>query len=282
MVFTEENSRDDYIPVHIILGIEDYNRIRLQEAPVIGRKPSYPVAEQTKLGWILFGGKANQLSKELCHFTMTGQQQFEQLCNIDVLGLKDSTTESKFDHDAFKKQIVQNENGQYTTRLPWKPDQVQLPNNKALSFGRLQSTTKKLERMGKLDDYHAIMQEQHDMGMLESPPNGSDNTKVHYIPHHPVIKEESKTTPLRIVYDCSAKSSNTAPSLNECLETGPPLQPHLFDVLLRNRFRKFLITGDIKKAFHQIHLQAEYRDVQQVLSTKTCKIDRWWSIDSQE
>ena len=250
LVFTEEESRDEYLPVHILLGIADYNRIRLPQAPIIGKKPTYPVAEQTKLGWILFGGKTDQLDRELCHFTMTGQQQFEQMCDIDVLGLKDPTTESEFDHEEFKKQIIQNKEGQYTTRLPWKPDQVQLPDNKTLSFVRLQSTTKKLERMGKLTDYDNIMQEQLSMGMIEPAPKESNQAKVHYIPHHAVIKEESQTTPLRIVYDCSAKSSNTTPSLNECLETGPPLQPHLFDVLLRNRFRKFVITGDIKKAFH--------------------------------
>ena len=187
------------------------------------------------------------------------------MCDIDVLGLKDPTTESEFDHEEFKKQIIQNKEGQYTTRLPWKPDQVQLPDNKTLSFVRLQSTTKKLERMGKLTDYDNIMQEQLSMGMIEPAPKESNQAKVHYIPHHAVIKEESQTTPLRIVYDCSAKSNNTTPSLNECLETGPPLQPHLFDVLLRNRFRKFVITGDIKKAFHQIHLPPEDRDVQRVL-----------------
>ena len=140
-----------------------------------------------------------------------------------------------------------------------------MPDNKTLSFVRLQSTTKKLERMGKLTDYDNIMQEQLSMGMIELAPKESNQAKVHYIPHHAVIKEESQTTPLRIVYDCSAKSNNTTPSLNECLETGPPLQPHLFDVLLRNRFRKFVITGDIKKAFHQIHLPPEDRDVQRVL-----------------
>ena len=70
---------------------------------------------------------------------------------------------------------------------------------------------------------------------------------------------------MRIVYDCSARENQQSPSLNDCLETGPPLQPHLFDVLLRNRFKRYVITGDIEKAFHQIHLHPDDRDVQRVL-----------------
>ena len=266
LTFTEEDSSGESLPVHILLGVRDYQKIRTSEQPVLGLNPQTdPVAEYTQFGWILFGASGEKQQRDICHFTMTGQEQFEQLCKTDVLGLEEPVKSDDFDHEVFKEQIQQNNDGQYTTRLPWKPNQVPLPDNKPLSYGRLQSTTKKLERMGKLGDYHAIMQEQFSLGMLELVPKEPSDTKVHYIPHHPVIKEDSETTPLRIVYDCSAKPNLSTPSLNDCLETGPPLQPHLFDVLLRNRFRRFIITGDIKKAFHQIHLQAEDRDVQRVL-----------------
>ena len=108
--------------------------------------------------------------------------------------------------------------------------------NKTISFVRLQSTTKKLERMGKLTDYDNIMQKQLSMGMIEPAPKESNQAKVHYIPHHAVIKEESQTTPLRIVYDCSAKSNNTTPSLNECLET-------VFKVFLNFLFSRLYIPS---------------------------------------
>ena len=46
----------------------------------------------------------------------------------------------------------------------------------------------------------------------------TDN-KVHYLPHHGVVREDKDTTKLRVVYDASSKSSG--PSLNECLYKGP-------------------------------------------------------------
>jgi len=266
LVFTEEESTGDYLPVHILLGVNDFKRIRLQEAPVIGRQPHDPLAEMTKLGWIMYGGSTQHSGTELCHFTMTGQQEFEKMCNLDVLGLKESTTptETLFDHEKFKQQIVMENNGKYHTSLPWRAEQMDLPDNKTLSYGRLISTTKKLQKLNKMQDYDAIMQEQIKLGMLKPVSADPADDRVHYIPHHPVFKE-SETTPLRIVYDCSAKADKQSPSLNDCLETGPPLQPHLFDILLRLRFRRYNISGDIAKAFHQINLTEKDQHLQRVL-----------------
>lgn len=61
---------------------------------------------------------------------------------------------------------------------------------------------------------------------------------------------------MRIVYDASARANGNAPSLNECLETGPPLQNQLWSVLVRNRFYQWqVIAGDLKKAFLQVRLR---------------------------
>ena len=70
---------------------------------------------------------------------------------------------------------------------------------------------------------------------------------------------------MRIVYDCFAKTNAKSPSLNDCLKTGPPLQPLLFDILIRNKFRKFCVSGDIQKAFLQIWVHEKDRDAQRIL-----------------
>ena len=51
--FSEEETKDKLLPVHILLGVKDYIRIRLSEASIIGEKPDFPVAEQTKVGFSL-------------------------------------------------------------------------------------------------------------------------------------------------------------------------------------------------------------------------------------
>ena len=50
----EINDRDPKVvlPVHIILGVNDYTKIEMQERPRIGLEGE-PVAELTKLGWVV-------------------------------------------------------------------------------------------------------------------------------------------------------------------------------------------------------------------------------------
>ena len=98
-------------------------------------------------------------------------------------------------------------------------DHPVLPENRDLAEARLRATTKRLEKIGKLEEYHQIMQEQIEKGILETVPSKPTGENVHYVPHQPVIKEDSETTKLRIVYDCSAKRNPEQPSLNDCLET---------------------------------------------------------------
>lgn len=67
------------------------------------------------------------------------------------------------------------------------------------------------------------------------------------------------TTKLHIVYDCSAKANDHTPSLNDCLEVGPPIQPMMFDILLCNRKKKLCLTGNIQKEFLQIKFDVRER-----------------------
>ena len=107
-----------------------------------------------------------------------------------------------------------------------------------------------------------ITKQLHD-GIIEeiNPHNDSSEPgKVHYLPHHPVVREHAKTTKVRIVYDASAKVRNDAPSLNQCLKTGPSLIPTIFDILLRFRWNRVAVTADIKSAFLMINIAEKDRD----------------------
>ena len=67
------------------------------------------------------------------------------------------------------------------------------------------------------------------------------------------------TAKMRIVYDTSAKRYGL-PSLNDSLETGPCLIPKIFDIIIRFRSYKYVITSDIKSAFLNIRISEEDRD----------------------
>ena len=58
---------------------------------------------------------------------------------------------------------------------------------------------------GRLDEYHNAIKEQLNQKFIEKVPNAVVSSGTHYIPHHGVLKD-STTTPLQIVYNCSARA----------------------------------------------------------------------------
>ena len=75
------------LPVHVILGVNDYARIRTQERPRVGL-PGEPIAELTKLGWVILSpGKENASTNIL--FTKTSLHDYESLCSLDCLGIEE-------------------------------------------------------------------------------------------------------------------------------------------------------------------------------------------------
>ncbi|XP_069195773.1 uncharacterized protein [Procambarus clarkii] len=105
--------------------------------------------------------------------------------------------------------------------------------------------------------YHEIIQKQLDDKFIEVVTNDYPK-EGHYLPHHPVLKS-SATTPLRIVFNCSANSKQSSVSLYDYLQTGPSLTQRLYDVLLKFRIRTYAYTADISKAFLRVGLQEEDR-----------------------
>lgn len=93
-----------------------------------------------------------------------------------------------------------------------------------------------------------------------------NTNKLHYLPHHGVIREDKLTTKLRVVYDASAK--NNGPSLNDCLYAGPSFGQRIADILLRFRLYPVALVADIEKAFLMISIAEEDRDVLRFLWLK--------------
>ena len=109
--------------------------------------------------------------------------------------------------------------------------------------------------------YNQIIKEQERRGFVEKVSSTLQlgNGQAHYIPHHHVRKESS-TTPIRVVYDFSCQMSNNHPSVNNCLEVGPPLVNDLCSILVRFHVHKFGLTTDIEKAFLHAQLHNDDQD----------------------
>jgi len=57
------------------------------------------------------------------------------------------------------------------------------------------------------------------------------------------------------VFHESAKANQGGPSLNDCIESGPPLQNLLWKVLIWNHLKPVALCGDIKYAFLQVRIR---------------------------
>ncbi|XP_024871088.1 uncharacterized protein LOC112454106, partial [Temnothorax curvispinosus] len=112
-----------------------------------------------------------------------------------------------------------------------------------------------------MEDYET----QGHMSLMGPGPDTSTKVEQSYIlPHHPVIKPDSTTTKLRVVFNASAKTS-LGTSLNDKLFAGPNKQKSLFCIVLRFRSHPFVITADIVAMFRQILVCEEDRDLQLIL-----------------
>ncbi|XP_035233432.1 uncharacterized protein LOC118205232 [Stegodyphus dumicola] len=76
------------------------------------------------------------------------------------------------------------------------------------------------------------------------------------MPHQPVIRPDK---PVRVVFDASSHSKNEY-SLNDCLYSGPNLNPPLLEILIQFRTHGVAFTADIEQAFVQISLSPEDKD----------------------
>lgn len=85
-----------------------------------------------------------------------------------------------------------------------------------------------------------------------------------YIPHHPIIRESSTTTRLRVVFNASNRTSNGT-SLNDRMLVGPKLQTDLTAVILRWRQFRYVYSADIAKMYRQILIDLRDVDYQRIL-----------------
>ncbi|XP_055604591.1 uncharacterized protein LOC129752834 [Uranotaenia lowii] len=94
--------------------------------------------------------------------------------------------------------------------------------------------------------------------------NVSELDPVYYLPHHEVLKPESTTTKLRVVFDASCRTS-TGVSLNDALIVGPTVQNDLLSIILRFRLHRYAISADIEKMYRMVQVQQPDQHLQRIL-----------------
>jgi len=141
-----------------------------------------------------------------------------------------------------------------------------LPSNYRNSFKHLKGQIEKLKNEPEnLNASDAIIKEQAQVGIIERVMELETPEKVHYLPHHAVIRNEAKTTRIPVVHDASSKEGKGCVSLNDCLHVGPALMPLLYDILIRFREKRVALFSDIEKAFLNVEVKLRDQDCLQFL-----------------
>ena len=114
---------------------------------------------------------------------------------------------------------------------------------------------KNLEKQNIANAYEEVFEQREALGIIE-PVNQKMSDQI-WIPHRPIIRNESNvTTKIRPVLNYSLMIGK-APSLSEAAFHGIDLMNNLLSLLLYFRSNFYTLLCDIAKAFLQIHLTSE-------------------------
>lgn len=165
----------------------------------------------------------------------------------------------------FQETMKRDEDGRFVLRLSIKHEVSNIGRTLDMATARFLSVERRLQRDENIRHaYVTFMKEYEITGHMKEADNSHTPKTRFYLPHHPVLKESSLTTKLRVVFDASAKSS-TGVSLNDVLMCGPTVQEELFSILARFRKHSYVITSDVEKMFRQISVDPEDQDLQCIL-----------------
>ncbi|XP_062535346.1 uncharacterized protein LOC134204550, partial [Armigeres subalbatus] len=245
-------------PIDIIIGAEVFfdlfrvpGRIQLGE--------SLPTLVNSVIGWIVSGKTSSSTPKtpvisNLATITNV-HQMLEKFWTLeeDHAAPNHSVDEAHCE-EYFRSTVKRNSEGRYIVRLPLKEKVInQLGDNRNTAIRRLRMLESRLRRNCTMaNQYCTFMDEYLKLGHMrfvqdyQSPP-----PLCYHMPHHAVIREDSATTKLRVVFDASCKSLNGL-SLNDASMVGPTVQQEIRSIIMRSRIHKVMIIADIKQMYRQL------------------------------
>ncbi|XP_072400905.1 uncharacterized protein [Diabrotica undecimpunctata] len=269
--------------IDLLLASDIYSELLSDGLIRLGK--GLPVLQNTHLGYIMFGSlPPYALHKGIYHsqsnvslFVQSTSEE-DKLDNIirQFFEVEEVTPSVKI---SSSKDLAEQIFTETTQILPSGRFQVKLPlisetahkmlgNSYNMARKRFISLENKLLKHENVySQYKAFINEYVSLGHAKKVPLSLTNVHLenkYFLPHHSVIKEESLTIKLRVVFDGSMKSSSGY-SLNDILLKGKTLQPELFDILLRFRLYTYVFTSDIQKMYRQVQIHLDHTFLQNIL-----------------
>ncbi|XP_065077326.1 uncharacterized protein LOC135700674 [Ochlerotatus camptorhynchus] len=191
-----------------------------------------PVAQNTIFGWIVSGNQAiysSSLRSNVSIVNLHTELDLNRTLRMfweqeEVPKPQQLNPSEQAATELFRSTLTRDENGRFIVRLLFDDSKPALGESLTSAIKRLRS----MERRFRQDEefytlYSEFLSEYLALGHMEEVPPDElevETSKCFYLPHHAVVKAESTTTKLRVVFDASCASS-TGVSLNDRLLAGP-------------------------------------------------------------
>ncbi|XP_011860345.1 PREDICTED: uncharacterized protein LOC105557654 [Vollenhovia emeryi] len=215
-----------------------------------------PIAQRTIFG--RSGTSSNGISclqSKISHANDLDLRKFWEL--EEIPGFNALTEDETLCEQHFASTHSRRTDGRYVVRLPFKEGAVtEYVDSFQIASRSLKRLEIRLSKDAKLAEaYSFFLSEYEQLGHMAltavSENSESRASAGYYMPHHPVLRETSTTSPLRVVFNASCVT-HSGSSLNNQLLTGPKLQSDLPSILLRWRTHRLVHIADIAKMFRQI------------------------------
>lgn len=257
--------------VDILLGNDIVPNLTLDKPLIL--KPEIPTLISTVFGYVVSGRLNCNAStcKQNLYLTVTDTsldktlRQFWELEELPCNSVSDPL--ELLAEEIYSKYHCRDSSGRYIVPLPFAPDYPKLGESRTMAERRLFSTERKISRNPVLcNAYNNFMKEYEQLDHMELY-RGSESSK-YLIPHHSILRPESSSTPLRVVFDASAKTSTNI-SLNDILLTGKNLYCDILSIILNFRLFEYALTSDICKMYRAILIRPCDRKYQHILYRHT-------------
>lgn len=139
----------------------------------------------------------------------TEVQQLNKFWELEEISEKyQLSSEVQACENNYQQTTIRNPDAKYTVKLPFKNRNVDYGNSRKKAIARLLQLERKFNKDQNLQKrYQEFLDEYLEMGHMRKVTSNDYYQGKYYIPHQPVIKEDSLTTKLRVVFDASSKSS---------------------------------------------------------------------------
>ncbi|XP_065094221.1 uncharacterized protein LOC135714779 [Ochlerotatus camptorhynchus] len=244
--------------IDLVLGAEVFydifhvsGRIRIGDA--------LPPLINSTLGWVVSGKASSPQPKRPLVVNVASIADLSQIMERFWTIEEDTSSPSYSVEEAaceahFQQTVSRNQQGRYIVRLPVKPDVLtSLGDNRRTAVRRFRMIQQRMGTDPQLRiQYVDFMNEYHALGHMQKVDDYETPPKpCYHLPHHAVVREESTTTKVRVVFDASCKTSQGR-SLNDALMVGPIVQEEMRSIIMRSRTRRIMLVADAKQMFRQI------------------------------